>query len=253
MDKAEFTFNIKLILAYEGTAYKGWQKTAMGPSIEEQLEIALLQILRHPVKLQAASRTDKGVHALGQTVNFFTPRSLDLKKLQRGLNALLPKDIVVLETIEESPNFHPTLDVLAKEYFYEICYSPVQLPQKRLFSWHFPYSLEIEMMKKAALYLIGTHDFQSFCNQKKNEKYQNHQRLIETIDFYLIEPKRLQIKIKGPNFLYNMVRIIVGTLVYIGCGKIKGTEIERILNSKDRKLAGVTAPAHGLTLNKIFY
>ena len=240
--------NIKLILAYEGTRYLGWQKTAMGPSIEEELEKVLAQILRHPIALQAASRTDAGVHAEGQVVNFFTAVEIPLEKLQKSLNSLLPKDISVLQMEIAADSFHPTLDSQGKEYHYSVCLVDPQLPFHRNFSWLFSYPINLEEMKKAALFLKGKHDFSAFTN----EKQENNVREIFDIVIELNE-ERLKIRVSGNNFLYKMVRNIVGTLLYIGCGKLSAKEIGAILESKDRTRAGVTAPAHGLVLKEVFY
>jgi tRNA pseudouridine38-40 synthase len=240
--------NIKLILAYEGTRYLGWQKTAMGLSIEEELEKALAQILQHPVKLQAASRTDAGVHAEGQVVNFFTESEMPLDKLQKSLNSLLPKDISVLK-IEEAPEaFHPTLDCRGKEYHYSVCTGSTQLPFHRQFSWHFSYPLDLEAMQKAAEALLGKHDFSAFTNEKQEDN-------VREIFAIQIEPLdgRLKIRVSGNNFLYKMVRNIVGTLLYAGCGKLPWQEVPSIIASKDRTRAGVTAPAHGLVLKEVIY
>jgi tRNA pseudouridine38-40 synthase len=240
--------NIKLILAYEGTHYLGWQKTTMGPSIEKELEKVLAQILRHPVDLQAASRTDAGVHAEGQVVNFFTEVKVALEKLHKSLNSLLPNDISVLK-IEEAPEaFHPTLESQGKEYHYSICLGATQLPFYRNFSWHFIYPINIEEMKKAALHLKGQHDFSAFTNERQeNNMREIFDIIIESFD------SRLKIRVSGNNFLYKMVRNIVGTLLYVGCGKLSAQEIPVILKSKDRTLAGVTAPALGLVLKEVFY
>ncbi len=137
--------NIKLLIAYLGTSYLGWQKTPMGPSIEEALEKALSIVLQEEKKLQAASRTDAGVHAQGQVVNFTLSSFKDLKRLKASLNGCLPKDIVVLSAQEMPESFHPTLDAIKKEYIYEICNSTVQLPFHRNTSWHFPYPLKLRL------------------------------------------------------------------------------------------------------------
>jgi tRNA pseudouridine38-40 synthase len=236
--------NIRLLLAYEGTCYLGWQKTGMGPSIEETLEKALSQILQHKVKLQAASRTDAGVHAEGQVVNFFTPKETSLK----SLNSLLPSDISILRVEETSETFHPTLDARGKEYVYSVCLGSAQLPFFRNFSWHFGFTLDLEKMKKAAQDLVGEHDFSAFTN----ERQENNIRILHGIQFDS-SPNQLKIRVSGNNFLYKMVRNIVGTLLYIGCGKIEGDAVPDILKSKNRSRAGVTAPAHGLVLKKVFY
>src|SRR3569832_1557498 len=154
--------NIKLVLAYDGTAYLGWQKTEMGPSIEEELLKVLEQILQHPVKLQAASRTDAGVHAEGQVVNFFTEKNTD--RLLRGCNGLLPEDIRVLKVEEMPDRFHPTLGATGKEYHYSVCLGPTQLPFQRKFSWHFVKPVDVQKMREAAQFLIGRHDFSALTN-----------------------------------------------------------------------------------------
>lgn len=240
--------NIKLIIAYEGTHYLGWQKTAMGPSIEEELEKVLTQILRHPVALQAASRTDAGVHAEGQVVNFFTEVEMPLERLQKSLNGLLPKDISVLKIELADKSFHPTLDSRGKEYHYSICLGSTQLPFHRNFSWHFSYPVNLEEMKKAAKHLKGRHDFSAFTNERQEDN-------VREIFDIMIEPSadRLKIRVSGNNFLYKMVRNIVGTLLYVGCGKLSSEELPAILASRDRTRAGVTAPALGLILKEVYY
>lgn len=244
--------NIKLVIAYDGTHYLGWQKTSMGPSIESALQTVLEQILQHAIVLQATSRTDAGVHAVGQVVNFFALKShLDLNRFKISLNSLLPKDIAVLSVEEMHPSFHPTLDCHIKEYRYYICHGCAQLPQNRFYSWHYPHSLALTDMREVALKLIGKHDFSAFCNTKKNEKYPNHIREIADIQISEIDEDRLCITVKGNHFLYKMVRNLVGTLVYVGNGKIPKEMIPDILESEDRTTAGMTAPAHGLFLHRV--
>lgn len=239
--------NVKLTLAYDGTHYLGWQKTHMGPSIEATLEQVLAQVLRHPVVLQAASRTDAGVHAEGQVVNFFTDSSADLRKLQGALNGLLPKDISVYGIEQASENFHPTLNATGKEYHYKLCATPTQLPFHRNTSWHIYYPLNFDLMQQAAQQLIGTQDFSAFTNIRTDDA-------IRTItDIQLTTHPSLTIVVKGTSFLYKMVRNIVGTLVYVGCGKLPHDIIPQLLQNKDRREAGMTAPAHGLILKNVFY
>lgn len=246
--------NIKLIVAYEGTAYLGWQETKAGPSIETTLKNVLEQILQEKISLQAASRTDAGVHAEGQVVNFFTSKSdLSLDRLCISLNSLLPKDIVIRYTERMHDDFHPTLDCQEKEYHYWICANSYQLPQHRNYSWHIHHPLNLTAMRQASQLLIGCHDFSSFTNTKKNEVYVDYVREVKAIEIIDHPQHRLQMIIRGNHFLYKMVRNIVGTLVYIGMGKLEIEEIPRILKTGDRSLAGMTAPAHGLTLFKIYY
>jgi tRNA pseudouridine38-40 synthase len=246
--------NIKLTVAYDGNNYVGWQKTRWGQSIEETLEKALTQILQHPICLQAASRTDAGVHANGQVVNFFTPRKdLCLKKLIIGLCALLPKDIAVLNAELAPFDFHPTLHSVKKEYHYYVCNGTTQLPQHRYFSWHYPPLLNISAMREGASLLIGEHDFSAFCNFKKNHKYKHFIRHLLEITIVELPDQRIRFEVIGNHFLYKMVRNLIGTLVYVGCQKIEVSAILNILKSGDRTQGGVTAPAHGLFLEKIYY
>lgn len=245
-------FNIKLVIAYFGSPYVGWQKTKMGPSIEEVLEQTLEKILQHEIKLQAASRTDAGVHAEGQVVNFFLQKPLSLSRLQQSLNGLLPKEISVTSIEKMHDDFHPTLDCVKKEYWYHLCNSSVQMPFYRDTSWHFPYALDHSLMQKAADQLIGTYDFSAFCNQRKLWD----RSPICSLEKIVISPlpeKRLRIEITADHFLYNMARNIAGTLTYVGCGKLKSGDIPAILKTQDRTLAGMTAPACGLLLKEAYY
>jgi tRNA pseudouridine38-40 synthase len=230
------------LITYDGTNYFGWQKTKSGPSIQEEIEIALQKITGQKTQPEAASRTDRGVHAIGQVVQFACQTHLALDDLKRALNAVLPQDIRVLEL--SLKDFHPTLDSIGKEYIYKFSPVPVQDPTIRLYSWHLRYPIDFAPMKKAAAHLVGSHDFTSFANNK--EKDPNCK--IEDISIY---PD--YISIKGDRFLYKMVRNLVGTLIYVGYGKIHPSDIPRILAAKDRKLAGITAPAHGLYLHQVFY
>jgi len=240
--------NIKCSLAYCGTRYFGWQKTKMGPSIEQAVENCLAQILQHPIQLQAASRTDRGVHAKGQKINFFTEKDLPLEKLEKSMQSLLPSDISLLKIELVHDSFHPTLDAVAKEYHYTICNGPVQLPFNREFSWHVYYPLDRKKMELAAAYLEGTHDFSAFSIKREDKGFRH-------IHHIRISPSEqgLILKIKGDNFLYKMARNLVGTLVYVGYGKIPLKKIPEIVEGKDRTQAGVTAPAHGLALQEVFY
>ncbi|MCB1149171.1 MAG: tRNA pseudouridine(38-40) synthase TruA [Chlamydiia bacterium] len=243
--------NYKLIVAYEGTNLLGWQKTRMGRSVEEELEKALQTIFQQPISLQAASRTDAGVHALGQVVN------VHLEKEATGalvsLNQLLPADIAVLSIERVADEFHPTLHALGKEYHYTLRTSTFHIPQERHLVWHFPYALDIERIRAASQDFLGTHDFKAFCNVKKNDPETDFIRTVTHIE--ITEPQRDKIlfKVEGNRFLYKMVRNIIGTLVYIGCGKLPSDIIPQLLEGKDRTAAGVTAPAHGLTLFRVKY
>lgn len=232
----------KVKLSYDGTRYFGWQKTKTGPSIQEELEKTIWQITRERVLPEAASRTDRGVHAEGQVVQFALSQEWQPSKLLLGLNAVLPKDIRIKEI--ERKDFHPTLDAKGKEYRYRICQGLAQDPTLRLYSWHFRHPLDLSLIEQAAKHLIGTHDFTSFANEEEKDP-------VCTLESIHFDPPFF--RILGNRFLYKMVRNLVGTLAYAGCGKIAVDAIPGILAAKDRKLAGMTAPAHGLYLHQVFY
>ncbi len=242
--------NFRLLVAYVGTHYKGWQRAGPGRSIEGVLSEALATLLQHPVSLQAASRTDAGVHAWGQVVNFFSAK--ELPHMQHRLNQLLPADIVVRSLSLADPSFHPTLDARAKEYHYTLSLGPVQLPFHRAFSWHVPDPLNLESMHAASRFLLGSHDFSAFCNERALWD-RTCLCTLETIDLLPLEGGRLKICLKGDHFLYKMVRNLVGTLVAVGRGKLQGEETGAILKSLDRTRAPLTAPAHGLRLEQVLY
>lgn len=240
--------NIKLLIAYDGTRYHGWQD-----SIEKTLQKILEKICQHPIYLQAASRTDAGVHAYGQVVNFRTSKEINPGQFQCSLNQLLPKDIVI-KHLELAPElFHPTLDAKSKEYRYYICLGKFQLPHLRLHSWHVQQDLNFLAMENAAQILCGQKDFSTFCNHRTEGYYSHCVREITSIKILKLDENRLCFVIRGNNFLYRMVRNLVGTLVYIGRGKIAPDELPAILESHDRTSAGITAPAHGLFLHEVFY
>ncbi len=205
--------------------------------------------MQHKISLLAASRTDRGVHAVGQTVTFILEKDLPLDKLQFILNSILPKDIRVFDAFFVSETFHPSLDALKKEYVYSIETNEIQLPFDRFTSWHYPYKLNKQAMQEGANLLIGRKDFKAFQNsgvEKISTVREIEAISIEGESFY-------HFTLIGNSFLYKMVRNIVGTLVYIGCGKLKVSDLEKILTSNLRENAGVCAPPHGLTLKRVYY
>lgn len=244
--------NFKLIIRYQGTCYTGWQKTGCGSSIEEKVEECLSLLVRHPVSIDAASRTDRGVHAEGQVIRFFSDTQLECSDILYRMNQLLPKDIAVCSIERVSDDFHPTLDALSKQYSYEICSGSVQLPFARFTSWHFSHPLDLSSMRKAAKSLLGTHDFSTFCNERSLWD-RNPICTLSEIEIIELLDHRIRIVLYADHFLYKMARNLSGFLAYVGCGKIREDAASRILGSCDRKQAGITAPAHGLTLQKVYY
>ena len=242
--------NIRLIIAYDGGPYFGWQKTSTGPSIQQELESALLLILGKSHSVEAASRTDRGVHAQGQSVHFLTDETADLRRLKLGLNAVLPREISV-QAIEERPlDFHPTLDASGKEYHYFLCNGAVQSPIHRRYSWHLHQKLDPVAMERAAEQLLGKKDFAALSNERTDDAVRTLEKLCIVP---MEEPMRYRLEIRGDNFLYKMARNIAGTLVAAGQGKLNPLDLPTILTSRDRKKAPVTAPAHGLFLWEVFY
>ncbi|MCB1107700.1 MAG: tRNA pseudouridine(38-40) synthase TruA [Chlamydiia bacterium] len=241
--------NIKMIVAYDGTPYLGWQEGIDGPTIGGTLRTVLEMIYQEPIVLQAASRTDAGVHAEGQVVNFKTTKKRDLKRLLISLNQLLPPTIRVQSIEEVDEDFHPTLDSIGKEYHYHLSLGPVESPFRRTLTWHLHTPLDLSLMKQGAPLFVGTHDFAALTNASEPRPKETV-RTLKRID---IHEKELRVEVEGDNFLYKMVRNLVGTLVYIGQGKISLKDAESLLKTKDRTLAGMTAPAQGLVLRQVFY
>jgi len=242
--------NIKLTLSYDGTGYHGWQTQKNAVTIQETLQIAIQQIMNDVAEIIGISRTDAGVHALSYIANFHTNKPIPIEKIPIALNSLLPADIRILNAEEAPENFHSRFDCTSKTYIYRICNSSIQSPFERNYSWHFPYPLDINKMQEAANYLLGTHDFSSFCASA--EQRENHIRTINSIEIFQSNNCQLptvNCQLNADGFLYNMVRIIVGTLTKIE----NPSDIKKILSSKDRTLAGITAPPHGLFLKETFY
>lgn len=246
--------HLVLLLAYDGTAYFGWQKTKEGPSIEEEVEKVVTTIFQEPLVIQAASRTDRGVHAEGQVVDFFTSKPcLDLGRLRISLNQLLPPDIRCHKVVvPPSEAFHPTLDVCKKRYCYYVSTGPVQPPSLRFTHWHVHQSFDRSLLKEAASLFLGTHDFRGLCNRRADLDETNTVRSVFAIEIHE-EEDRLTISIEADHFLYKMCRNIVGTMMWIAQGKIPLCSIETSIETRKRACAGVTAPAHGLCLERVFY
>lgn len=249
-----FSFRYKLLIAYDGTAYSGWQVQSNSRSIQRCIQITLEQLLRHPVCLTGSSRTDAGVHANGQTAHFETHRSdLDPNKLRHSLNALLPADIRILEVEKVSLHFHARYSALSKIYHYHVHLDPVIKPPIRLYRHQVPSSLKLHLIHDSLKYLIGTHNFLGFAHQGHKEPVEKQSiRTLFRLDM-IPEEGGLRFEFEANGFLYKMVRNITGTLIDIGLMKMPPEKILFILEQKDRRHAGRTAPARALFLHKIHY
>ncbi len=241
---------IKILVAYDGTRYCGWQLQPGQPTIEGELNKALSGLLKEEITVIGASRTDSGVHALGNVAVFDTESSIPAEKICPALNVRLPEDIRVQASAEVDPDFHPRRTVSRKTYEYRILNRKVALPTQRLYSTFVYYDLDMERMRKAAEYLVGEHDFKSFCSVKT--QVTDTVRTIHQIEVSGQEDS-ITIRVTGSGFLYNMVRIIAGTLIEVGRGAYPPEKMQDILQGCDRSLAGPTALPQGLTLIRIDY
>lgn len=241
---------VKLVVAYDGTNYCGWQIQPNGVTIEQKLNEALTQLLGEEIKVTGASRTDAGVHSLGNVCVFETSSRMPAEKISFALNQRLPEDIVVQSSCEVDESFHPRFSKSKKTYEYRILNRKMRMPTRRLDTYFFHYELDVAAMQKAAGYLVGEHDFKSFCAANAQSE-----TTIRTIYSCEVSKKEdiITIRVTGNGFLYNMVRIIAGTLIKVGNGDYKPEDMEEILDACDRSKAGPTAPAHGLTMIGLEY
>lgn len=238
---------VMLTVAYDGTNYHGWQMQPNGVTIEEMLNGALSALLKEEIKVIGASRTDTGVHSLGSIAVFDTAARMPAERLPYALNQRLPEDIRVQCAKEVAPDFHPRRCDSRKTYEYRILNREFPLPTQRLYAYFTYVPLDISRMQCAAGYLVGRHDFKSFCSAGSSAE-----TTVRTIQDLQVERQGdvIVIRITGDGFLYNMVRIIAGTLMEAGRGQIRPEEVADILKACDRAKAGPTAPACGLTLVK---
>ena len=244
----------KLVIAYDGTAYEGWQVQKTGTGIQEKVETALAKLFPARPRLHSASRTDTGVHALGMVAHFEVPSAgfkMPVRKLALAINAWLPKDIRVLSASRATEKFHARFDAAGKQYRYFVWNHPAMNPLLRHSAWHVTRPLNLKAMRAAAKLFVGRHDFKSFAVNRNYEMESTVRRLTHC------EIKKssmlITFVIEGDGFLYKMCRGIAGTIVQVGLGKFPPTEIKRMLAKKDRRVSGMTAPAHGLVLWKVFY
>lgn len=241
---------VKLVVAYEGTNYCGWQIQPNGITIEQVLNETLSSLLGEEITVTGASRTDAGVHSLGNVAIFETHTKMPAEKISFALNQRLPEDIVVQESCQVPEDFHPRFSKSRKTYEYRILNCRFRQPLERRTSYFYHYPLDVSAMQKAAAYLVGEHDFTSFASV--HAQTNTYVRMIYALDV-VREGDMIRIRVQGNGFLYNMVRIIAGTLIQVGAGIKKPEDMESILAGKDRELAGPTAPAHGLTMIGLEY
>jgi len=244
--------NIRLILEYEGTNYVGWQVQPNGPSIQGEILSAIKGLTGEDARLTGASRTDSGVHAVGQVANFPTASLLSATVIRRGLNSYLPDDIVVARAEDVPPEFDSRGGVSIKTYIYSLIARPYPSPLKRRFSWFIPWPLDLNAMREgAAFFPGGLKDFTSF--RAANSDAAHSRREVLSVDIIEGGDGLVEIKVIGRAFLRHMVRIMAGTLVAVGLGRITPARVGEIIEARDRTIAPRTAPAKGLLLKQIRY
>ncbi|MCK4262158.1 tRNA pseudouridine(38-40) synthase TruA [bacterium] len=265
--------NIKLTIEYDGGSYHGWQRQPHSATVQETIEKALTKVLQEKVNLVGASRTDAGVHARGQAANLKTKSRIPLRNLKAALNSLLPEDIVIKSCLLAEDDFHARYGAKGKFYRYTILNRALPSPFLRKYAYFFPHPLGTHAMKKAAKYLIGRHDFSSFRGQATGRE--NCIRIVKKLTVKSVDNsvtskkipvgsgsncisldskhKLIHIDIEADGFLYNMARVISGTLLEVGRGKIGPQDIREILRARDRRHGGPTLPPHGLCLVKVKY
>lgn len=243
--------NIKLTIMYDGKDFNGWQKQPNKLNIQGTIEKVISEMTGEEIELNASGRTDAGVHSFGQVANFKTNSKIPIDKFPIAINSKIKKSIVITNAEEVEERFHSRYNCKRKTYRYIIDNSEFPTPMYRYLEYHIPNKLNIEAMKKAAKYFEGEHDFKAFKSSGTSSK--SSVRTIYKAEVKKAENNRIYIELTGNGFLYNMVRIISGTLVEVGLGKIKPEKIKTIIESKDRQKAGKTLPAHGLYLMNVNY
>lgn len=245
--------NFKLVIEYDGTAYCGWQRQANAPTIQATIEAVLQIMTKRPVTLIGSGRTDSGVHALKQTANFRCETKLSASIFLRGLNSLLPSDIVIKDCQEADESFHSRFDAISKTYDYHILNRAIPAAIRRQYAWHIRQPLDIHAMRIASEFLLGTHDFSAFeaTGSPRAHSVRTIMNVCITTDG--CDRDHLVVSIEANGFLRCMVRNIVGSLVRIGLHRTHVETLKTILASRDRQLAAAPAPAHGLFLREVTY
>jgi tRNA pseudouridine38-40 synthase len=243
--------NFKITIEYDGGAYHGWQRQALGRTIQGEIESVLATMTGNSISVSGSGRTDAGVHALNQTANFRCATSLGPEVFLKGLNSLLPKDIVITSCESVPDRFHARYDVKSKIYHYRILNRLLPAAIYRQYAWHIRKKLDLNAMQNALRCITGRHDFKAF--EGSGSPRTDSVRCIMTADLLRTDEDYLILILEGDGFLKFMVRNIVGTLVDVGLGKLTPDDFKQILASKNRNLAGITAPAHGLFLMDVKY
>ncbi|MCX5829460.1 MAG: tRNA pseudouridine(38-40) synthase TruA [Deltaproteobacteria bacterium] len=246
--------NLKMVIEYDGRGYHGWQRQKNGLSIQQVLEEKIAVITGEKVTVSGSGRTDAGVHALGQVAHFKTACGIPADNLWKGINSLLPADIVLKSLEEADEDYHARIDAKGKVYLYQIFNSPTRTVLYRHYAWIIHCPLDIDLMRKAAVSLIGRHDFTSFSSVHTDViSFEREIKRIDILNYLSVEHPLIKIFVEADGFLRYMVRTIVGTLVEVGRGKRPPEDVAAVLKGRDRKLAGMTAPPQGLFLKEVLY
>jgi pseudouridylate synthase I len=242
--------NIKLIIEFDGSNFSGWQRQSKGRTVQKEIEMAIFKATGEETMINGSSRTDAGVHAREMVANFFTNSTIPGEKFREAINTKLSHDVSIIKSEEVPEEFHARYSSKGKTYSYTIVNRYERLSLGHQYLYHCKYNLNIDEMRAACKYFLGTHDFKAFMSPGSSIK-----TTIRTIQELYIEQKgnRIKIFVTADGFLYNMVRIIVGTLIKIGNGKLKAEDIEGIIREGNRKRAGMCVPPNGLILEKVFY
>lgn len=242
--------NLLITISYDGSAYHGWQVQKNAVTVQQVFQRAVEKLFCEKIDIKGCSRTDSGVHANMYCVSLKTQKNIPCKNVITGLNTYLPKDIAVTDCREVDQDFHARYSVKSKEYVYRIYNSQIRNPFLKNYALHYRYPIDADYLNNEAQAFLGSHDFSGFCSAKSDVE--------DTVrNVFSFSVKRMGdevlFAVEADGFLYNMVRIMVGTLLFVNEGKIKQGELAKVIESKDRKKAGKTAPAHGLYLNKVKY
>lgn len=244
----------KLTLAYDGAAWHGWQSQRSGRGVQDQVEAVLARLFATAPRVESSSRTDAGVHARGMVAHFEIPADqfrMPARHLVLAINAGLPEDIRVTSAVRVPASFHARFDATGKQYRYRVWNDPVMNPLLRTQAWHVPRPLDLGAMREAAAHFPGRQDFRAFT-ANRGDVLEDAVRTLSRCDI-LRQGRELTVVIEGGGFLYKMCRGIVGTLVQVGYGRFSAAEVRSMLDARDRRVAGMNAPAHGLVLWKVFY